>query len=158
MNYSHYISIIALLGIFTVSRAQQFSFSSGSNISSNTIQAHVSVGQLFGSFQLSKPSFQEGIYSVLLNSTEINEDTSLESLIHIFPNPASNILKIESEIFPWLVSNASLYTIQGILMDTYLIVDPQTQISIGHLAAGAYILRLTMPGQQDYMQKIVKTY
>jgi hypothetical protein len=82
----------------------------------------------------------------------------LESLIHIFPNPASNILKIESEIFPWLVSNASLYTIQGILMDTYLIVDPQTQISIGHLAAGAYILRLTMPGQQDYMQKIVKTY
>lgn len=137
-------------------QAQQFSFSSGSDLSSSTIQAHVSVGQLFGSFQLSKPSFQEGIFSVLLNSTELNEETSLESLIHIFPNPASNILKIESEIFPWLVSSAAIYTLQGVLMGTYLLAEPQTRITIAQLPEGVYLLRLSMPGKQDFIHKMVK--
>lgn len=151
------IIIWTLLISFQV-QAQQFSFSSGSDLKSATIQVHVSVGQLFGAFQISKPSFQEGALSILLNSTSLDETASLEKLIHIFPNPTANLLKIESDIFPWLVSSAAIYSLQGNLVETYPIVDPQTQISIGHLPDGAYILRLTMPGQGDFIHKIVKMY
>ena len=138
-------------------KAQQFSFSSGSDLKSTTIQVHVSVGQLFGSFQLAKSSFQEGALSILLNTTKLDETISLEKLIHIFPNPASSLLKIESDIFPWLVSSISIYSLQGNLVETYPIVDPQTQISIRHLPDGAYILRLSMPGENDFVHKIVKS-
>lgn len=138
-------------------KAQQFSFSSGSDLKSATIQVHVSVGQLFGSFQLSKPSFQEGSLSILMNSTSLDESASLEKLVNIYPNPASSLLKIESDIFPWLVSSISIYSLQGNLVETYPIVDPQSQISISHLPDGVYILRLSMPGENDFVHKIVKS-
>lgn len=156
MNIRLPLIIIWLLLSAPRAQAQQFSFSSGSDLKSATIQVHVSVGQLFGSFQISKPSFQEGALSILLNSTSLDETASLEKLIHIFPNPASNLLKIESDIFPWLVSSATIYSLQGNLVETYPIADPQTQISIGHLPDGAYILRLSMPGQEDFVHKLVK--
>ena len=156
MNIRLPLIIIWLLLSAPRAQAQQFSFSSGSDISSNAIQVHVSIGQLFGSFQLSKPSFQEGVFSILMNSTDLDEDVSLEKLVHIYPNPATHLLKIESDIFPWLASSASIYSLQGILLDTYLIADPQTQISISNLPAGIFILRLSIPGQEDFVHKLVK--
>jgi hypothetical protein len=157
MNYRHYISIIALLGIFTVSRAQQISFSSGSDINSTTIQAHVVIGQLFGSYQLSTPSsIQEGVFSILMNSTDLDAVVSLDNLIHIYPNPASAFLKIESDIFPWLVSRATVYSQQGNLIDSYLLADSKTHISIQQLPAGTYILRLSIPGHEDFTHKMLK--
>jgi hypothetical protein len=137
-------------------KAQQFSFSSGSDIKSSTLQAHVVIGHLFGSYQLNKPSFQEGIFSVLMNSTDLDEKNSLDKLIRIYPNPATNLLKIESEIYPWLVSSASIYSLQGILLNTYLIADPQTQISISQLPTGTFIMRLSIPGREEFFHKLIK--
>jgi hypothetical protein len=152
-----YIFLISVLFCNSfLGNAQQFSFSSGSDFRSNTHQVHVSVGQLFGSFQLSNSSFQEGALSILLNATSLDEVASLEKLIHIYPNPTTNFVKIESDIFPWLTSSASIYTIQGILVDSYPIHDPQSQISLSHLPDGAYVLRLSIPGQEDYFHKILK--
>lgn len=138
-------------------QAQQFSFSSGSDLNSATIQAHVVIGQLFGSYQLSKPSsYQEGVFSILMNSTNLDEVVSLEKLVHIYPNPASNVLKIESDIFPWLASSATIYSLQGKLVDTYLLADSKTHISIDQIPAGNYILRLSIPGHEDFVHKMLK--
>ncbi len=156
MNIRLFLIITWLLLHASIINAQQFSFSSGSDISSAAIQAHVSVGQLFGSFQLSKPSFQEGVFSILMNSTDLDEKVSLEELIHIYPNPATHLLKIESDIFPWLVSSASIYSLQGMLLVTYLIADPHSQISVSNLPAGTFILRLSIPGQEEYVHKLIK--
>jgi hypothetical protein len=140
----------------SIIKAQQFSFSSGSDIKSSSLQAHVVVGQLFGSYKLNKPSFQEGVFSVLMNSTDLDEKSSLDKLIRIYPNPATNLLKIESEIYPWLVSSASIYSLQGILLYTYLIADPQTQISISQLPTGTFLLRLFIPGREEFLHKLIK--
>ncbi len=150
------LSLYWLLLSASVIKAQQFSFSSGSEIKSITLQAHVVVGHLFGSYQLNKPSFQEGIFSVLMNSTDLDEKNSLEKLIRIYPNPATNLLKIESEIYPWLVSSASIYSLQGILLYTYLIADPQTQISISQLHTRTFLLRLSIPGRDAFLHKLIK--
>jgi hypothetical protein len=106
---------------------------------------------------LSKPySFQEGVFSFLLYSIDIAEVLSVDNLVHIYPNPASNLLKIESDIFPWFISSAAIYTLEGKIVVTYVLSDPKTRISIDHLPAGTYILRLSIPGYEDFIHKMLK--
>lgn len=148
--------IVGMLGINPNIQAQQFSFSSGNDISSVAYQAHVSVGQLFGSYHMAQPSMQEGVFSVLMNSSQTEEALTLAKSIHIYPNPGTEAIYIESAVFPYVISKATIYSMQGMQVGSYQISDSQTPISVTHLSAGSYILRLSIVGKEDAILKILK--
>lgn len=150
------LGMVGMLGINPNIQAQQFSFSSGNDISSVAYQAHVSVGQLFGSYHMAQPSMQEGVFSVLMNSSQTEEALTLAKSIHIYPNPGTEAIYIESAIFPYVIRHASIYSLQGMEVGSYNIYDSQTPISVSHLAAGSYILRLSLVGKEDAILKMLK--
>jgi hypothetical protein len=105
---------------------------------------------------MAQPSIQEGVFSILMNSAQVEESVSLSKSIHIYPNPATAAIYIESAIFPYVIRHATIYSLQGMEVGSYNIYDSQTPISVSHLAAGSYILRLSLVGKEDAILKILK--
>jgi hypothetical protein len=71
-------------------------------------------------------------------STGINEEFEGTS-ISIFPNPASDVLYIETEAD---VQNISLYTMTGQLLRSITVVDERTTIDVSELQSGVYFLSI----------------
>lgn len=59
----------------------------------------------------------------------------------IFPNPAQNILNIESD---WTLENVKIYSMQGVLLKEFF----STSLDISQLSAGMYFIQLSSEGKR----------
>ncbi len=73
-----------------------------------------------------------------------------ESHITIYPNPASDILYIESQA---LISSINIYNLNGQLLSTE---SSKSLIEISHLAKGVYLLNLSLANNRFYKTRFVK--
>ena len=68
--------------------------------------------------------------------------------IQIFPNPASNILTIESD---QVIQQVRLYDMSG----KELLQTKTTTLSVNHLTAGLYYLGIKINGHQLYKKVVI---
>jgi hypothetical protein len=157
MSYAvrHFIGVLFCIVSLGV-HGQQNSYTSGSDFNSQKYQVHVSVGQVFGSYKESKPLVQEGVLSVLIELMDLLEELPIEDRIHLFPNPFSEDLIIEYMANFWSDIHLDIYTNTGLWVEKYTLQNPMGRIRLGHLPEGTYMMRIQIPGQLDYVRKIVK--
>ena len=148
-----YLSLL-LISISWSSHGQQNSFSAGSDFVTTNYQVHVSVGQVFGSFQYTTPQVEEGVLTALI---ELLVNPPAMRRFGIFPNPFTDVIQLTSNTS--LVSQliqVEVYTMTGVLVQSRYLYESTSQVSLVHLKAGTYLVRIRVPGQEDYIQKIVK--
>ena len=136
--------------------AQQISYTSGSDFYSNQFQVQVSIGQVFNSFQLAKPLIDDGLFSILAELLVLGNFEQNDGLIHVSPNPFSDVLMIEAQAYPWKVALCEIYTSQGVLVESLVLTEPSSRHSLRHLPLGVYFLRLYVPGRTNFIHKIIK--
>jgi hypothetical protein len=152
------IRTLILVLFVGLSRAsgQQYSFTSGSDLYSAQYQVHVSLGQIFGTFQVKNPIVEPGVLSVLSELMILEKSPELANSIRISPNPFLDELTIESELVLPLGGQLDIYTNQGILVETCRLNTTKLRMALGHLDAGVYLIRVQIFGKLDYVQKIIK--
>ena len=86
-----------------------------------------------------------------INGTFAVEDFGNQPTVVVFPNPAQNEIKIESQT---RIVEAYLYDTRGTLVQHYQQSNLQL-IDIGNLSPGFYLLRLSDCNDLDFVQKII---
>jgi hypothetical protein len=137
-------------------KAQQYSYAAGSDFSTSQYQVHVSVGQVFKSFSTGPLIIDEGIFSVLVELLDLESSTKVDQQIRLYPNPLRDELVIEAPLEPGISGLAEIYSLQGVLVESFTITVPTMRLALGHLIAGSYLLRIRILGRTDYVQKIIK--
>lgn len=148
------VLLLILLG-FSAARAQQFSYSAGSDFSNSQYQVHVSVGQVFKSFSTGPLIIDEGLFSVLLELLVL-ETGNNDQEIRLYPNPVRDELVFEAPLDPGVSGVVEIYSFQGVLVESFAMSVPMIRMALGHLAAGSYLFRMRISGRTDYVQKIIK--
>ena len=90
------------------------------------------------------PDFSEA-YDKCLGTEEVNLN-----FVSIYPNPTSDILKIKSEI---PVKQLQLISFEGKVVRKY---NASSQLNIGDLPAGIYILKVQFENGKTEVKKVVK--
>jgi hypothetical protein len=145
------------MGVNSHVRAQQNSFTSGSDFASQNYHVHVSVGQVFGSYKDTKPLVQEGVLSILIELMVLQLEPGLQSRFQISPNPFTDVVSLSAfisiERYPLQVD---IYSFVGTLLESQWMNGCVTPVSLAHLRMGTYFVRIHVPGQEDFIQKIIK--
>ena len=146
--------LLLLVGLARAN-AQQYSYAAGSDFSTSQYHVHVSVGQIFNAFTTGPVRIEEGIFSVLVELLVLESSTKIDQQIQLYPNPVRDELIIETPIDPVVSGLAEIYSLQGVLVESFIITEPTMRLALGHLIAGSYLLRIRISGRTDYVQKII---
>ena len=145
---------------FTRLSAQQYSYSAGSDFNMSGHIVHVSVGQPFVTYKESNPMMEEGILSVLLelylSQQPLAQEPLTEPLLQLFPNPFKDQIKVQFERNLFSQIDAEVYDLQGILVSTFFISDPNQVLPLHGLQNGTYFIRFRGMGPKDIVRKITK--
>ena len=158
--FAHFMFLSCLLTVGGVSGllAQQNSFSAGSDFASTNYQVHVSVGQVFVSYKETQPLVQEGVLSILIELMVLQLAPNVENRFGISPNPFINAVSLSANMpgvaFPLQVN---IFSLTGMFVETQWMYGNVTHFDWGHLGVGTYFIRVQVPGQLDYVQKIIKS-
>lgn len=87
--------------------------------------------------------------------TSVNEINNTKAQIHIYPNPANNILFVNTRQTNLQNTTVSIYNIQGQQLLQQNIRQSQTEIDIQKLAKGIYIIKV-INGNEVIQGKFVK--
>lgn len=87
---------------------------------------------------------------ITIDFTGIPQHSALEALL--YPNPAKDWVQLPSMENPWL--NAEILDFSGRRLEA--LEAPAKGVSVGHLPAGLYFIRLRDSGQNTYLYKMVK--
>ena len=87
------------------------------------------------------------------NSSLSIEDISLETNIEVFPNPASSIIKIDSN---QLINKVECYDLKGQLVASDAYRDASVVFNIERLAKGVYLLKISSENGQITHQRLIK--
>ncbi len=82
-------------------------------------------------------------------SPEVQE----KEMVRLFPNPVSSDLTIVTERDG---AEMTVYWVTGTPMEVHDLQVPYSRISLSHLSAGIYLVRITVEGKQIFAGKIVK--
>jgi|GEM_PF-2711033 len=74
--------------------------------------------------------------------TEIKESSDVNLVIHLYPNPVSTLLQIESD---QLISMVKIYDALGKIVEVYAEIDAVTNVQLGvaNLSTGFYMIEVT---------------
>lgn len=103
-----------------------------------------------GAYHLFSQKKLEG-FSII---TGVDEEPEMNTEVRLYPNPASAVLNIQTET-PGS-KTASVYNLSGGLVLKTSIDDGREQISIAHLPAGIYLLKLEMQGYPPFVRQFIK--
>lgn len=147
--------LLFILFGFSTAKAQQYSYSAGSDFSNSQYQVHVSIGQVFKSFSTSPLILDEGLFSVLVELLVL-ETRNTDQEIRLYPNPVRDELVIEAPLDLGVSGEVEIYSYQGVLVESFAMTVPKIRMALGHLIAGSYLFRIRISGRTDYVQKIIK--
>jgi len=153
--------LVILLFTFTPSiiQAQVTVSVTGSNASGSGGSVSYTVGQVFNTSNVgSNGSVAQGVQQPYEISvvTNIEEGNGISLSFMVYPNPTTDvlILKIEGKIQPpWI---ASLYDMNGKLLENKKIIDNETTISMGNYASAIYFLKIADNNKEIKTFKIIK--
>lgn len=103
-----------------------------------------------GAYHLFSQKKLEG-FSII---TGVDEEPEMNTEVRLYPNPANAVLNIQTET-PGS-KTASVYNLSGGLVLKTSIDDGREQISIAHLPAGIYLLKLEMQGYPPFVRQFIK--
>jgi Secretion system C-terminal sorting domain len=155
------LSIVLLLCIaLTGVHAQEALTTSGGNASGSGGSANYSVGQIFYTTNSGiNGSVAQGVQQPFEISvvTAIEEAKEISINIMAYPNPATDylILKIEGELQAQYI--ASLYDLNGKLLEYKKVEGNETTISMEKLVPATYFLKLIQGSKEIKTFKIIKT-
>lgn len=96
----------------------------------------------------------EYINALPCNTSSVKEvSLAQQNAVHIFPNPSSNLITLESN---QLITYVELYNIQGQLIKTININNKQGIVTVNELRSGIYFIKTTMANGQLLNTKFVK--
>lgn len=83
----------------------------------------------------------------------INTDFAYHNEVNIFPNPTKGIINID----PKENSKCEIYTMQGLLVKSMVVLEYSSQVDISNLPKGMYLLNLlNQDGKLISSNKIIK--
>ncbi|MCB0601317.1 MAG: T9SS type A sorting domain-containing protein [Saprospiraceae bacterium] len=153
---NRYLLILIQIGICGYSLAQTSTLSGGGVVKSNKGEVSYSVGQIliepiFGSNHSIWPGIQQPAAMII---TSISESDLPELQLHIYPNPASDWIKIHSEVEYHF--EVSIYDVLGRSVLFKSLHDDQ-ELHLESLSAGLYFLEInTMDRRLGVFQLIKK--
>jgi len=104
-------------------------------------------GSVYGPFSYDFSYVEDLVYLHITNlegsaatfyATNLSQDEFLKESISIYPNPVTNVLKIESS--STAIDNIKIYDLRGRLVEKYDGVN--NQIDVSHLQRGVFILEI----------------
>jgi len=98
-------------------------------------------------------STETPIYKWSTNTSVNAKDTSSESKVSIFPNPSAESISINSSK---KLKKYNLFTIDGKLIQSSPLGLYETEIYIGHLDHGSFLLELFFSDDTRYTEEIIK--
>jgi hypothetical protein len=151
--------IFCLFGFGTAIQAQNAIVSSGGNASGDGGTASYSVGQVvYSTYTGTNGSVAQGVqqpYEIsVISGIEEAKDISLE--IMVYPNPATDFLKLKIENYEVKNLRFQLYDIKGSLLQDNKIVDNETSIVMSTYESGIYFLKVTDKTKLIKTFKIIK--
>lgn len=88
--------------------------------------------------------------------SSIEEAIGINLEIVVYPNPATDYLILKINNVTGIKYEASLYSINGMLLKNKKIIDNETQVSMQDLVPGIYFLRVTDNEKEIKVFKIIK--
>ena len=79
--------------------------------------------------------------SITVQTTDVGIVSYLENSITLFPNPANDVINVQSTMFK--VQSIEVIDVYGKLINTVNVVDNPTRINVSGLANGMYFVRVT---------------
>jgi len=148
MRYWRLLSATALLACLAASglQAQTAVTTAGGNTSGGGGTVSYTVGQIvYTTISSVNHSVAQGVqqpYEIsVITGIEKASDISLD--IIVYPNPATDIIRLKTGDYESSHLRYRLYDINGRLLLTGKVDDDETSIAIGHLKPAAYILSVT---------------
>lgn len=152
---SFLIFLLLLQSTFLFS--QSTTLSAGGDITESDGSLSYSIGQVFyGTITHSDGMVQQGIqqpYEIYILS---NENQVLAAEINVYPNPATDYLRLNIENYQGQSYQYKLYNAAGSMIEGNVIKNSTTRINFSDLISGTYLLQIIY--QQDQVQtfKIIK--
>jgi hypothetical protein len=155
------LSAILLLGLgLTGLQAQESINTTGGNASGSGGTVSYSVGQvMYNTHTGTNGSVAEGVQqpyeiSVVIG---IEEAKDINLLLSAFPNPTDDYLTLEIQSIVQTQYFASLYDLNGKLLQKIPIINQLTRIEMNNLAPATYFLKVTVK-TQDFASQEIKTF
>ena len=79
--------------------------------------------------------------SITAQTTDVGIVNYLENSITLFPNPANDVVNVQSSMFQ--VQSIEVIDVYGKVINTVNVVDNPTRINVSGLANGMYFVRVT---------------
>jgi hypothetical protein len=138
--------------------AQQYSFTSGSDLFSSEYAIHVTVGHFFVANREAIQFIEEGLLSVLFETMVLGTSEKDSEISHISPNPFVDHVEL-------YVPGASvtkpvsirIYSLQGYLVEETTMEDSRKQVFLRHLMSGTYLVRIQPLGAEAKVFKVIKS-
>ncbi len=150
--------VLFLLFVFANANAQQAVVASGGNATGSGGTASYSIGQVVyttasGSGGSSNQGVQIPFEIVTLSGQEFTQ-ISLEMLV--YPNPTTSFVNLKVENFDFQDLNYQLIDLNGRLIFTKKITNPETTIQLENLPNAIYILNVNNKNKSIKIFKIIK--
>jgi len=82
------------------------------------------------------------LYAIWEDTTTANVDIPSALIARVYPNPTEGELSIVASKENKQTIPIEVFSLEGKLMATFLMMDKQTNINISHLPIGIYIIRI----------------
>jgi hypothetical protein len=139
-------------------RAQNVIPASGGNATGSGASVSYTVGQVVYTVITNSGSVAQGVqqpYEIsVVTSLESAKDISLE--ISVYPNPANDYLKLKIDGYVKTQFIASLYDINGNLLQTIKIESNETSIVMSNYVSSTYFLKVKDNNKEIKTFKIIK--
>ena len=132
---------------------------SGGNAKGNGGSSSYSIGQLvYSSYTVSNGSVAQGVQQPYEISvvTGLDEAKEINLIFSAYPNPTFNNLTLEIKDTDLSNLRYQLYDINGLLLQSGLIVGNQTEIVMENLLPGIFFVKVTKGNKELKTFKIIK--
>ena len=147
--------LFALVTVHSIALAQDVLVSGGGETSGAGGSASYSVGQVFiSTYEDNNGSVSEGIQQTYVISVLGEITSKVLANANIFPNQAQHYITLSIDNYNKIAGELSyyFYNLNGTLLDNKVMVTPETNIDMEHLASGIYFVKLING------QKLIKTF
>ncbi|HPB24672.1 MAG TPA: T9SS type A sorting domain-containing protein [Bacteroidales bacterium] len=151
---------VFFLFLFTQAGAQQATVTAGGNASGTGGSASYSVGQIVYTTNTgANGSVAQGVQQPFEISvvTGIKQAEDINLICSAYPNPATEVLILSVENYNNEKLFYQLYDVYGNLLESKIVTNSKTPISLESLAPELYFLKLTDDNKEIKVFKIIKT-
>jgi len=129
---------------------------SGTSFESENFTLHFAIGEPLNTLiEEGDITISQGVLQIILNDITPVEETTLQNIVEVYPNPTADIISINvGEINK--IYNCQLYDINGTLLHQETLSNQQSTFNIQHLPKATYLLKILDNNKIIQNMKLVK--